>query len=106
MFSEAAANELMGKRVIVGLTRLTHDGRLIRHDQYHGRIVRANRTEGIVLQAPAGGELKLLPDLRPFFGARRGQYRFRGSGEIVADADLQTTWTYRLHPPTEGGGGR
>src|SRR5437763_1251331 len=103
MFSEAAANALMGKRVLVGLTRLTHDGRLIRHDQYHGRIVRANLTEGIVLQTPAGGELKLPPDLRPFFGARRGQYTFRSSGEVVTDPDLQITWTYRLHPPTERG---
>jgi len=106
MFSDVAAKDLLGKHVIVGLTRLTHDGHLIRQDQYHGRIVRANRTEGIVLQTAADGELKLPPDLSPFFGARRGQYRLRGSGEIVADADLQTTWTYMLHPPTEGGGGR
>jgi hypothetical protein len=102
MFSDAAAKDLIGKRVIVGITRLSHDGRLLRRDQYHGRIVRANTSEGIVLQAPSGEELKLPPDLRSFFAARRGEYRFKSSGEVVLDPDLQTTWTLTAPPPTQG----
>jgi len=102
MFSQVAANDLIGKRVIVGLTRQTHDGRLIRQEQYQGRIVRASLAEGIVLQAPSGDELKLPPDLRAFFGARAGQYRFKSSGDVVIDPDLETKWTHTLPPPTEG----
>jgi hypothetical protein len=66
------------------------------------RIVRASLTEGIVLQAPSGKELKLPPDLRAFCRAPAGQYRFRSSGEVVADPDLQTAWTYTLPPPAQG----
>src|SRR5262249_38167597 len=98
MFSEVAARDLIGRTVILGITRKAHDGRLIRQDQYRGRIVRATLAEGIVLQAPSGEELKLPPDLRPFLGARRGEYRFRSTGEVVADPDLQTTWTHTAPP--------
>jgi hypothetical protein len=102
MFSEAAVTDLIGKRVIVGLTQEPHDGRPIRQEQYQGRIVRASLTEGIVLQAPSGKELKLPPDLRAFCRAPAGQYRFRSSGEVVADPDRQTAWTYTLPPPAQG----
>jgi hypothetical protein len=81
------------------ITEETHAGRVVRQDQYEGRIVRANRSEGVVIQRPSGEELKLPPDLRAFFGTRAGQYRFRSSGHVVADPDLQTAWTRTLPPP-------
>ena len=101
MFSEGAACDLIGRRVIVGITENAHDGRLIRRHQFHGRIVRATRAEGIVLQSPSGEELKLPPDLRTFFGARAGEYRFKSTGEVVTDPDLQTTWTVTARPPAQ-----
>jgi hypothetical protein len=96
MFSEAAVHELLGKRVIVGITHETQDGHVVSRDQYDGRIVRANQSEGVVLQSPSGEELKLPPDLRAFFGARAGEYRFKSTGHVVADPDLQTAWTHTV----------
>jgi hypothetical protein len=98
MFTEHAARELIGKRVIVGITHQTHDGRVLRRDQYQGRIVRATRVEGVVFQEPSGAEHSLPPDLRPYFGVRPGVHRFKSSGEIVDDPDLQTSWSYTLPP--------
>ena len=101
MLTDAGVEDLLGKRVIVGITVQTHDGHLVHRDQYEGRIVRANATEGVVLQAPSGEELNLPPDLRAFAAARRGEYRFRSSGHVVRDPDLQTTWTRTLPPSVE-----
>ena len=99
MFSAGAARDLIGRRVIVGITR--NDGGLIRRDQFHGRIVRATRAEGVVLQSSSGDELTLPPDLRAFLRARRGEYRFKSTGEVVTDPDLQTTWTVTARPPAQ-----
>jgi len=99
MFSQRAAEDLIGKRIIVGITHEDHEHNLIDKEQYHGRIVRANPQEGIVIQTPSGQERRLPPDLRPLFAARPGEYRFRATGEVVADPDLQTTWTHTSPPP-------
>lgn len=98
MFSDAAARDLIGRRMIVGVTRLTSDGQLQDQQQFHGRIVRANLGEGIVLQQASGEELRIPPDLRALFGARRGQYRSRSTGEVVTDPDLLATWTHTIRP--------
>ena len=99
MFSETSAKDLIGKTVIVGLTYCDHADAVVRRDQYHGWIVRASCTEGIVIQLPSGSEKRLPPDLRSFFAARPGQYRLRSSGEVVEDPDLQATWTVTTPGP-------
>jgi hypothetical protein len=95
MFTEAAAQDLVGRSVIIVVTRRSRDGRLVRQEQYQARIVRASRIEGVVLCAPSGDELKLPADLRGFYAASPGKYRFRGPGEAVNDPDLTMIWTYR-----------
>ena len=99
MFSAAAARDLIGRRVIIGVSQRAHDGRLMRQDQYQGRIVRADRMEGVVIQMPSAELLTLPADLRAFLGARRGHYTFRGSGHVLTDPDLETNWTHTLPPP-------
>ena len=99
MFSRNAAEELIGRRIIVGITHEDHAHHPLGQEQYHGRIVRANLEEGTVIQTPSGEERRLPPDLRSVVGARRGEYRFRSTGETIADPDLQTSWTHTLPPP-------
>ena len=96
MFSARAAGPLIGRRIIVGVTHVDQAGRLVRREQFHGRIVRASVREGLVIQTPSGEERRLPPDLRAFFGARPGEYRLRSSGEVVRDPDLQTSWTVTM----------
>jgi hypothetical protein len=102
MFSSAAAQDLVGKHIIVGITYEDQAHRPVRQEQYHGRITRLNLHEGFVIQTPSGAEKTLPPDLRSVLAARPGTYRFRATGEVVSDAELQASWTQPLAPPDEG----
>jgi hypothetical protein len=100
MFTVEAAEQFIGKRIIVGITHVDHTNQPVSQEQYQGRIVRASQREGIVIQTPSGEERRLPPDLRAMFGARRGQYSLRSTGQVVANPDLQTSWTHTLPPGT------
>jgi hypothetical protein len=93
MFDDKAARDLLGRRIIVGITEEDGLQRPISQEQYHGRIVRANAQEGIVIRTPAGDEKTLPPDLRSVSAAKPGTYKLRSTGETIADAELTTTWT-------------
>jgi hypothetical protein len=105
MFSDEATWQFIGKRIIVGVTHEDHMHRLVGREQYHGRIVRASTSEGIVIQTPSGEERRLPPDLRAMFGARPGEYTLHSSGEVVVNPDLQTSWTHTASPPAVSGDG-
>ena len=96
MFSPAAAADLIGRRIIVGITYEDHNRQAVEQEHYHGRIVRASREEGIVIQTPGGDEKVLPPDLRSVFGAKPGAYKLSSTGETIADAELTTSWTVPL----------
>lgn len=92
------AVELIGKRVLVGVTDLAPDGTAIAQRQLHGHAIRADRRVGIALRlagARAGQELVLPPDTRAFRPAAPGEYRLSGTGEVVKDPDYLTTWSAR-----------
>jgi hypothetical protein len=67
MFSTAAADDLIGTRIIVGITYEGHAHRPIRQEQYHGKISRLNLQD---IQTPSGTEKILPSDLRVILGAR------------------------------------
>lgn len=89
--------ELLGAYVVVGITRLNYGGKVVEQRQFHGRVVRATRAEGVVIVNAAGQELKLPPDGRAFTPADPGEYRLRSTGEVVVDPDYTATWT--VTPP-------
>ena len=92
MFDERSAADLIGRRIIVGITHEDHLRRALGEEQYHGRIVRANAQEGIVIRTPGGDEKTLPPDLRSVLAAKPGGYKLRSTGETIDDAELTTTW--------------
>ena len=94
---ELHAAELLGTHVLVGITCLNWAGQVSELLQFHGRVVRANREEGIVVVNAFGEELKLPPDGRAFVPADPGEYRLRSTGEVVVDPDYTATWT--ITPP-------
>ena len=92
------AVELIGKRVLVGITDLAADGAVVRQRQFHGHAIRADRRLGIALRlggSRAGEELVLPPDTRAFRPAAPGEYPLRGTGEVVTDPDYLTTWSIK-----------
>ena len=92
------AVELIGKRVLVGVTDLAPDGAAVGQRQFHGHAIRADRRLGVALRlsgARAGEEVVLPPDTRAFRRAAPGEYRLRGTDEVVKDPDYLTTWSVR-----------
>ena len=101
MFSRSAAADLIGKSIIVGITYETPAHRPVRQEHYHGTITRLSLEEGIVVRTPSGTEKTLPPDLRSVLGTKPGAYRLRSTGEVVTNAELQTSWTQEMSWPTE-----
>lgn len=92
------AVELVGKRVLVGVTDLGPDGSVLGHRQFYGHAIRADQRVGIALRlegARAGEELVLPPDTRAFRPAGPGEYRLRQTGEVVEGPDFLTTYSFR-----------
>lgn len=88
-------SDLVGKRVLVGITILDFRGNVRAREQVHGRIDVADPNRGILIElhgSGAGKNYSLPPDLRSFEYAPPGEYRLRSTGEVVKDPDFLTTW--------------
>jgi hypothetical protein len=97
---QSLALSYIGRHLLIGVTYLDHNDTVIEQKQFHGRIVRINETEGIVVQlANSGSEFKVPPDLRGIEKALKGEYRLRSSGEVVVDPDLIANWPINKPPP-------
>lgn len=94
-FDEVAAQKLVGKYILVGITYTDDSDEPVEQKQFHDRVVRANATEGVVLVQQSGEELRLPPFLKPFQVARPGEYRLRSTGEVVVDPDYTCTWSVK-----------
>jgi hypothetical protein len=96
-FDRYKAPELLGTRVLVGITKVDRAGKVLERKQFHGHVVRATAREGVVVVNSAGEELNLPPDSRAFEVAEPGEYPLRSTGEVVVDPDYLATWT--ITPP-------
>ncbi len=94
-FDEKGAQGLVGKYVLVGITYTDDCDEPIGQKQFHGRVVRANAREGVVILQQSGEEMKLPPFLKAFQPARPGQYRLHSTGEVVVDPDYTCTWSVK-----------
>jgi hypothetical protein len=96
-WDQSEADWLIGKTVLIGITNLESDGATIQSQgQYYGKIVRADRGFGIVIECEgvwAGETITLPPDTSAFHPADPGEYRLRSTGEIIKDPDVLTTWS-------------
>lgn len=93
-WDEEFARRLVGKRVIVGLTRFDADGNLLEQRQFHGEIADVAHDRGIAIRVAGRSDLYWLPpDLRSFRLAPPGEYRLRATSEVVVNPDLMATWT-------------
>jgi hypothetical protein len=89
-------DELIGKRVLVGITYQDRRGRVCDVEQIHGRIESVDPQAGVTVElagAKAGEKYTLPPELAAFQRAEPGEYRLRSTGEVVSDPDLVATWT-------------
>jgi hypothetical protein len=92
------ADWLIGKQVVVGITRLAADGKTVKaQSQYHGKIVAADEADGFEIEcegAWAGRRMILPSDLSAF--------RFLDDGENapwprckgVENLEIVSNWTF------------
>lgn len=91
-----AMNDLVGARVLIGLTvedQATGEKSL---SQLHGVVTAVDSKKGILLELAgkhSGEAYTLPPDTRSFRRAPAGEYRLRQTGEVVTNPDFLTTWT-------------
>jgi hypothetical protein len=96
-------DELIGKTVLVAITRVDHTGELLSQDQFHGVVVSLDEELVHIRVAGTGEDFTLPPDPRAFFYAAPGEYTLRATGEMVTDPDITTTWTVTAPGPSEAG---
>ena len=93
MAMERDPYSLLGKYVLIGVTREDADGSFIEMTECHGRIALVDPDQGIRVVLSDGEVLTLPPDPDSFRDAKPGVHRLRSTGEEVVDPDLTTVWT-------------
>jgi hypothetical protein len=86
---------LLGKYVLIGITRISAEGEFLEKGERHGRIALVDPDLGIRVVLSDGEVLTLPPNLDAFREAKPGVYRLRSTGEEIVDPDLTTVWTIR-----------
>jgi hypothetical protein len=88
--------------VLIGLTYLDHNEKLIEQRQCVGAILTFSNEEGIRIKLQDSDEpLDLPPDPRGIRVAKPGTYRLRSTGQEVVNPDFVATWTIAKPPPKE-----
>lgn len=84
---------LVGLRLLVGVTFVDDDGNVLDRQQFCGRVL--DVADGVVaVERPGWDEPALIPaDEEAFRPAEPGTYRLHGTGEVVVNPDVLTTWT-------------
>src|SRR5689334_18530512 len=103
VFDGSLAKKLIGKSLLIGITRETHDGEPLSRSQVFGIVITVDRSRGICIRdSRTGDERWLPPDTRGIRPAPRGEYRNRATGEMVTDPDYLASWTITAPPTTKG----
>jgi hypothetical protein len=84
-------SSFIGKRLLVGITYLNREGKLLGHEQFHGRIVEVGQCGIVILRAETGARASLPPAVE---SAVPGNYRLRSTGEVIIDPDFVAEWTF------------
>jgi len=97
---ESKAHEYIGKTVLLGVTYLDHNDKLLAHRQWVGTITAFSNGTGIRIKLRDSDDpCALPPDPRGIRKADRGVYRLRSTGEEIVDPDYLATWTSVQPPP-------
>lgn len=88
-------SELLGKSVLVGITRVDHSGETVSQEQFHGRVESFDDGLVHIRVAGSGKDFTLPPDASAFVRAHPGHYHLRSTGEVVVDPDFTSSWTVR-----------
>lgn len=90
------ANDLLGCTLLIGLTYLDHDDRLIRRQQIFGTVISADEHAGIVVQQHHNEEtFTIAPVLDAVEPAAPGVYQLADEDQAIEDPDFTALLTVR-----------
>ncbi len=96
-------NDIRGKTILVGITRLAHKGEIIGQQQFAG--VFESMDASIQIRVSTTGKVFILPpDLGVFQKAELGIYRLRSTGETIENPDFTASWTVTAPAPVPKSG--
>ena len=102
LIDESKADEYLGKVVLLGVTYLDPEDRLLEQKQWVGTISTFSREEGIKIAIRGSDQpCGLPPDPRGIRKAPPGVYRLRSTGEEIENPDYLATWTCVSPDPTK-----
>ena len=86
--------DLIGRKILVGITRFAPDGSYEQEQHVGIADIEDGETYALVRIQCGDGELRDYPfDQRALQRAPAGEYRLRSTGEIVRNPDFLMTWT-------------
>lgn len=86
-FDETKAKEMIGKYVLVGVTRLDANRQVLSIEEIHGEVLRVSAEDGLVISQCDGCEFSLPPLLDCYQRADEGVYSLRLSSEKITNPD-------------------
>jgi hypothetical protein len=100
IFNRARAEFAIGKRVLVGITVLSHDEQdVVERHSFAGTVALVDPDRGIELRLDDGSSYWLPPDTDALREAPPGEYRLHATGQTVVDPDYVATWTITQAAP-------
>jgi hypothetical protein len=87
--------DMIGKRLLVGITYLDGVGEVADHLQFVGTVQAVAPLVAIDWSDEGDEPSTLPPDPDAYEPAAPGEYRTHTTGEVVVDPDYLTTWTVR-----------
>lgn len=97
-FDDEEAKAIVGKHLLVGITHRNGNEEITSIEQFHGKICRASREEGIIILLSGSDEERWVPpDLSRLERAAPGNYKLKSTGEVVVNPDYLSTWI--VYPP-------
>lgn len=91
---ESKAVDFIDKSILLGVTYLDHEEKLIGQRQWFGTITAFDNERGIKIKLQGSDDPCCLPpDPRGIEPAKPGTYRLRSTGEEIVNPDYLGTWT-------------
>ena len=91
----ACAAQYVGKTILVGITYLDRDDRVVGSTQWHGVIEKIDPL--LEIRVAGSDEVRTLPPRVEAAGP--GEYTLRSTGEVVTDPGFLATWTVETKAP-------
>ena len=88
-YTEDELQTMVGKHLLVAVAYCKTDKSVVSREQFHGRVLRINFKEGIILKLHGSENERAIPlDFSELKKARKGQYTLTNTQETVEDPDF------------------